>query len=63
MFDMNNGIDVKALRTALNLTQAELARKLKVDFICVSRWERGIQRPTPKVRKRLERLQRRIANG
>jgi len=46
------------VRKALGLTQKELAAKLKVDAITVSRWERGAQRPAQGVLKRLERLAR-----
>jgi DNA-binding transcriptional regulator YiaG len=60
---MNNNIDVKAIRQALNLTQVELSRKLKVDAISISRWELGKQRPHPKVLKRLSRLQRKVNHG
>ena len=48
--------EIKALRKALNLTQSEFARKLKIDVITVSRWELGKQRPQQAVLKRLQRL-------
>ena len=34
--------DLKRLRERLDITQAELARRLKVDVMTVSRWERGV---------------------
>ena len=59
-FTMNNNIseEIKALRKSLNLTQLELSRKLKVDAITISRWERGTQRPTLAVERRINRLQK-----
>ena len=37
---------INELRAQLGLTQKELATRLKVDAITVSRWERGVQTPT-----------------
>jgi len=45
-----------ALRKHLGLTQKELAGRLKVDSITISRWERGTQRPLQSVIRRIERL-------
>ena len=36
--------ELKALRTRLKLTQAQLAKKLKVDVATISRWERGTRK-------------------
>ena len=54
--------DIKSLRKALNLTQSEFARKLKIDVITVSRWELGKQRPQQAVLRRLQRLHRKNEN-
>ena len=53
-----NSKDIKELRKSLGLTQKELAGRVKVDAITVSRWERGEQRPTQLTLKRLARLER-----
>ena len=50
--------DIKEMRKSLKLTQAEFARKLKVDVITVSRWERGAQKPSQLARRQLARLVR-----
>ena len=52
--------EIAKLREQLNLTQRELADRLKVDAITVSRWELGTSRPQPGARKRLERLARKV---
>jgi DNA-binding transcriptional regulator YiaG len=38
------GRELKALRGRLKMTQAELAKELKVDVMTVSRWERGLRK-------------------
>jgi len=48
--------EIKALRKSLGLHQKEFANRLKVDTITVSRWERGIQKPSPVLIRKLERL-------
>lgn len=40
--------EIKARRTALGMTQEDLAEKLGVSHITVSRWERGDTLPSPK---------------
>ena len=50
---------VKALRGKLNLTQQELADKMDVDVISISRWERKKQRPRPIHIRKMLRLERR----
>ena len=50
---------VKELRERLGMTQAEFAREVGVDSITVSRWERGIRKPTPVAAKMLEMLAKR----
>lgn len=48
--------EIKALRKKLKLTQKELAARVKVDAITVSRWERGKQKPSPLAKRQLARL-------
>ena len=48
--------DIKQLRMRLGLTQKELATRLKLDAITISRWERGTQRPSNLARRQLARL-------
>ena len=49
-------IDLKALRQALQLTQAALGLRVGVHACTVSRWERGIHRPRPIHATRLQEL-------
>ena len=51
--------DIKNLRKTLGLTQKELAARVKVDAITVSRWERGEQRPSSQAARQLARLSKR----
>ena len=58
---MNNHFtpkEIRALRDSLKLTQSQFARKLKIDVITVSRWERGAQRPSELAQRQLQRLHR-----
>ena len=48
--------DIKELRNVLHLTQKELAQKLDVHVLTVSRWERGIRKPQAKYERKLEQL-------
>jgi len=54
--------EVKKLRKSLGLTQKELATRLKVDAITVSRWERNEQKPSSLAQKQLARLVNKITN-
>lgn len=49
---------VKALRSALELTQVQLAERIEVSPLTISRWERGQVRPNTEASRRLERLRR-----
>ncbi|MBA7593199.1 hypothetical protein ES703_00116 [subsurface metagenome] len=53
--------EIRELRKSLGLTQKELAARLKVDSITVSRWERNEQRPSSLAQKQLARLVNKIA--
>jgi len=48
--------EIKTMRIALGLSQKELADKLGVDAITVSRWERKLARPHSNSLKKLRRL-------
>jgi transcriptional regulator with XRE-family HTH domain len=48
--------DIVALRERLGVSQAELGRRLGVDQATVSRWERGLQAPEPRIQVRLSEL-------
>ncbi len=39
--------EVVAIRVSLNMTQSQLAQLLGVHSLTVSKWERGLLRPTP----------------
>ena len=51
--------EIKTLRKRLGLTQKELAARVRVDAITVSRWERGEQRPSEQAERQLARLSKR----
>lgn len=44
---MSVGDRIRQRRTALGLTQLELASRLDLDSMSVSRWERGVVVPRP----------------
>jgi DNA-binding XRE family transcriptional regulator len=48
--------NIKALREAMLITQAELADKLGVSFASVNRYENGKYEPTMKVKRALMKL-------
>ena len=47
-------LDIKKLRKKSGLTQVEFAARLGVDPITISRWERGLSRPSRMSRRQLE---------
>lgn len=49
---------IRTLREALGLTQVEFGKRLGVDSMTVSRWERGAVKPSPAAVKALDRLRR-----
>jgi transcriptional regulator with XRE-family HTH domain len=44
------------LRSSANLTQEQLAAQLGVTFSSVSRWERGLSRPSPLAIQKIEEM-------
>ena len=54
---------VRRLRFVSNLKQSELAQRLSVDQVTVSRWERGIHVPDIWVQKRLRDMLHRLEPG
>ena len=60
---MTEKLDIKRIRQQLKLTQRELADKLDVDSVTVSRWESKNQRPHRSHIKRLLRLLSREKGG
>ena len=54
-----NSQQIKDLRKALNISQSELARTLKVDVRTIMRWEKGENRPSSLARRQLSRLAKR----
>lgn len=54
------GNDLKKWRNKWGLSQAKLAKLFNVDVMTVSRWERGIQQPTPLLPLALEALENRL---
>ena len=53
---------VKKLREKMRITQDDLARTLGVKPLTVSRWERGVNKPSGVVADRIAALERRL-NG
>ena len=51
-----NADDLKEIRTKLELTQENMARKLGVTFNTYSRWERGLSKPSPLAREKIENI-------
>jgi DNA-binding transcriptional regulator YiaG len=47
---------IRTLRQAMNLTQEQMARRIGVNKITVSRWERGSMKPNPAAVKALFKL-------
>ena len=47
-------LDIKKIRKSLRLTQVEFAARLGVDPITISRWERGLSKPSRMARRQLE---------
>lgn len=45
---------IKELRQLLDLTQEELANSLEVSFSSISRWERGVAKPSSVASKLIE---------
>ena len=48
--------ELKSLRVGAGLTQTELAKRLGVTNVTVSRWERGEAIPKPKYNKAMAKL-------
>ncbi len=49
---------IRTLREAMGLTQLEFGKRLKVDSMTVSRWERGTVKPSAAAVKAVEKLRR-----
>lgn len=54
-----NSNEIRELRKTLGLTQKELAARVRVDAITVSRWERSEQKPSQQAKRQLARLAKR----
>jgi DNA-binding transcriptional regulator YiaG len=53
-------MNIKEIREALDLTQVEMAAILGVGIMTVSKWERGIHKPTSySIVRAIEKLERR----
>jgi len=55
--------EIRELRKALGLTQKELAARVRVDAITVSRWERSEQKPSLQAERQLARLTQKMQNN
>ena len=56
MMKKEKPLDIKKIRKKLGLTQVELAARLGVDPITISRWERRLSRPSKLALHQLENL-------
>ena len=57
------GDDVKRIRDQLGWSQTRMAAELGTDAGTISRWERGVRKPSRLAQKELERLARRAARS
>jgi len=55
--------EIKGLRARLGLTQAALARRLRVQAVTVARWEQGTRAPDEVNRRRLANIVRKEAQN
>ena len=55
---MEEKIDVKAICKVLELTQAQLAKKLGVTIVTLWRWQQGHGKPSPLAMEKLKKLRR-----
>jgi len=53
---MNYAKALKALREELLLSQTEVAKKLRVSFVSVNRWENGRHHPSYKSKRKIKNL-------
>lgn len=51
---------IREIRRRLNLTQPELAERLRVSVMTVSRWERGASKPMPTFEHQLNQMAARL---
>jgi type I restriction enzyme M protein len=51
-------MDIKSIRAALELTQEQLAHKLGVSFVTISRWELGKSKPSSLALQAIAKLER-----
>jgi len=56
-------MEIKELRKKLGMTQQQLADKLGVDDLTVSRWERHVAKPSRLAKRQLDRLERKVNHG
>ena len=61
--NVNTPGEIKALREALGLTQAALAKKLKISKRLVRYWETGKRSPSPFFQAKLKRLASALRNN
>ncbi len=54
---------LRRARATLRLTQAEAARRLRVPWITLARWETGAVKPHPRTRVRVEAWIREATKG
>ena len=55
-----SGAEIKWLRNKLGLPQVEFAQRLGVQYVTISRWENGINRPHPLGLLGLAKLKRQV---
>jgi len=55
--------EIKGLRKHSEMTQEAMARKMGITIRTLAGWEAGEHRPSPVMRRKLERLQRKVKSG
>jgi DNA-binding transcriptional regulator YiaG len=67
--DVNNerngmtGENIKAIRQQCGETQERFARRLRVSFVTINRWENNLARPSDLAIRRLNRLFRKLEDS
>lgn len=51
--------ELKDLRLRLGLTQEQMAHALGVTFTTFSKWERGLTKPSPLSREKIDKIKKR----
>jgi len=53
-----NAEEIKIMRSTLNMTQEKLAQILGVSWSSITRWERGLSKPSPLALQKIKSLEK-----